>query len=96
VNFVANIDVECQENDDGWTCEVDVEDDSGQSHHSVDVPASDYDTLTDGSVDVERLVEESFHFLLEREPRSAIMAQFDIMTIERYFPEYSNTIPDRL
>jgi hypothetical protein len=93
---MADIDVDCRSSDEGWTCDVTVSDNS-RSTHTVKVPETDYESLiTSSDVSVESLVEASFEFLLEREPQSAIMGQFDIMTIERYFPEYSETISTRL
>ena len=44
----------------------------------------------------ERLLEVSFEFLLEREPKEAILTRFDLSVIERYFPEYARTIAGRL
>jgi hypothetical protein len=38
------------------------------------------------------LVERSFAFLLEREPNTSILSQFDLSVIQRYFPEYERTI----
>lgn len=93
---MANITVTCTESNEGWDCEVKVSD-SGSSSHTVEVPREDYQDLTgESETDVETLVEESFEFLLEREPQSAIMSSFDIRTIERYFPEYPDKISDRL
>jgi hypothetical protein len=36
----------------------------------------------------EELLEASFRFLLEREPKEAILTRFDLPVIERYFPDY--------
>jgi hypothetical protein len=36
----------------------------------------------------EDLLEASFTFLLEREPKEAILGRFELPVIERYFPEY--------
>lgn len=47
-------------------------------------------------VETKRLVEESFHFLLEREPVTSILPSFDIEVIERYFPGYRREIGARL
>ena len=47
-------------------------------------------------VDTKRLVEESFHFLLERESVTSILPSFDINVIEGYFPEYRREIGARL
>ena len=40
----------------------------------------------------ERLVEASFEFLLEREPKESILRHFELSVIEQYFPEYPDAI----
>lgn len=47
-------------------------------------------------IDPGKLVEESFRFLLEREPVTSIMGAFDLSVIERYFPEYPREIGARV
>jgi len=42
-----------------------------------------------GGGDVADLVRRSFEFLLAREPNTSILREFDLATIERYFPEYA-------
>jgi hypothetical protein len=49
-----------------------------------------------GFDDIERLVRETFAFLLEREPRTAILRAFDLTDVARYFPEYPAAIRLRL
>jgi len=46
--------------------------------------------------DDERLVRESFAFLLEREPPTSILRRFDLSVIASYFPEYPAEIRRRL
>jgi hypothetical protein len=46
--------------------------------------------------DTERLVRASFEFLLEREPASSILAEFELSEIGRYFPEYWDELQRRL
>ena len=60
--------------------------------------ASDEDLLrlAPPGVTVERLVEASFAFLLEREPRESILREFSLAVISRYFPEYEHEIRRRL
>jgi hypothetical protein len=41
-------------------------------------------------------VEESFAFLLEREPKESIMREFDLTVIARYFPDFEQEIGHRL
>jgi hypothetical protein len=38
------------------------------------------------------VVEASFAFLLEREPRESILRSFDLSEISRYFPEYEREL----
>jgi hypothetical protein len=61
--------------------------------HRVTVPAG---TAADLGVDPALLVEESFRFLLEREPKESILNSFDLAVIARYFPEYPDEIRRRL
>ncbi len=75
--------------------EVEVEDARGSSRHRVTVSASEREKYASGA-DPARLVEESFRFLLEREPKEAILSRFGLSTIERYFPEYPEKIRMRL
>ncbi|MBT3730016.1 hypothetical protein HON59_02960 [bacterium] len=70
----------------GWVFGVRVD---GVSH-KVDVKKGDYERLTGGKVTPEELVEKSFKFLLAREPKEAILKSFNIMEIQRYFPEYES------
>lgn len=72
-----------------------VRDGAMETHHRVTVPA---DPSAEGlpAVDPRRLVEESFAFLLDREPASSILADFDLTVIGRYFPEYPAEIARRL
>ena len=45
-----------------------------------------------GGGDVARLVTRSFEFLLAREDNASILREFDLSTIERYFPEYAREV----
>ena len=40
----------------------------------------------------EQLLDASFRFLLDREPNTAILDEFDLSLISRYFPEYERQI----
>jgi hypothetical protein len=69
--------------------------DGGTSHH-VTVPDDLIEELDLPEDDLERVVRESFEFLLEREPASSIMSEFSLDVIARYFPEYPQELPRRL
>jgi hypothetical protein len=64
--------------------------------HRVTVPEDLLDDLALPADDGERLVHESFAFLLEREPATSILTEFPLTAIERYFPEYRDEIGRRL
>ena len=94
------VDVACTSDagvEPGWVCSVSVRyRDSQLSSHRVRVHRSDLERLVPGAADPTRLVEASFVFLLEREPPSSILRSFDLLEIERYFPEYPSEIRKQL
>lgn len=69
---------------DGWLFAVS----AGEHSYQVGLSKAYYQKLTGGAVTPERLIEASFHFLLEREPAGSIMPEFDLPLIGKYFPEY--------
>ena len=60
--------------------------------HKVQLDRDDYQNLTDGKVSPEELIQCSFEFLLEREPKESILSSFNISVISRYFPGYEREI----
>jgi hypothetical protein len=72
--------------------EVQVREGERETTHRVTVP----DEPEFGDQDLERVVRESFDFLLEREPASSILSRFSLTDISTYFPEYSVELPRRL
>ena len=67
-----------------------------ETSHHVTVPQGLIEELGLPEDDLERVVRESFEFLLEREPASSIMPEFSLDVIARYFPEYPQELPRRL
>lgn len=63
--------------------------------HRVTVPLSLMETLGVGPLQEDGLVRASFEFLLEREPASSILAEFELDVIGRYFPEYLTAVRAR-
>jgi hypothetical protein len=80
----------------GWRFEVTVSDESASTRHEVTLDGADYERLTDGRAPPERLVRESFAFLLEREPKEAILGRFDLSVIGQYFADYEQELKSRL
>ena len=95
---MAKIEPECGKTDGGWRCTVTIRDDEGTSTHDVTVTDDDAARLAAATADgdVERLLYETFDFLLEREPKEQILAAFDLEVVSRYFPEYEHEIQSRL
>ena len=90
----AHVDVRCHRSGGGWLCRVTVGDDPAATTHEVEVTDEDLSRLGPDA-GVERLVEASFRFLLEREPRESILRRFALPVIARYFPEYEAEISRR-
>lgn len=82
--------VSAESNGEDWVCEVSVDHAGQRTRHVVTVKRADLERWAGGTErkDVEKLVTQSFDFLLEREPPNAILATFDLSVIQRYFPEY--------
>ncbi len=65
----------------------------GQSKTTHEVAVSPLELARyGGKSTTERLVEASFEFLLEREPKESILRSFNLSDIEHYFPEYPKQI----
>ncbi len=64
--------------------------------HWVTLDPEFYRCVTGGRVSHKQLIEMSFEFLLEREPNTSILGQFELPVIERYFPEYLDHIQGRI
>jgi len=64
--------------------------------HCITAGVGDVECLTGGKANAERLIEESFRFLLERESNTSILRSFQITDISHYFPEYEREIRGRL
>jgi len=63
-----------------------------RTEHTVTIDQEYYKWLTDRAITKEKLIEESFKFLLDREPKESILRRFNLKVINRYFPEYEETI----
>ncbi|TMD40566.1 MAG: hypothetical protein E6I88_09450 [Chloroflexi bacterium] len=81
------VDVQCTQDGDGYRCAVSVSEGSGTTRHSVRVARTDMERWARGR-SAEDLVQASFRFLLEREPKESILRDFDFSVIQRYFPDF--------
>ena len=69
-----------------------VEEGGSKTEHTVTLDQEYYERLTNRAITKEKLIEESFKFLLDREPKESILRRFNLKVINRYFPEYEKTI----
>jgi len=74
---------------------VEVREGQSTTVHDVTVAPADLAGFGQGQ-EAPRLLEESFRFLLEREPKEAILPRFELPVIARYFPDYPTEIRRRL
>ena len=75
--------------------EVTVSAGGGQSQHRVTLSAQKQEQLCPGK-SPEECLEAAFRFLLDREPKEAILGKFDVMVIAKYFPEFEGKIGEYL
>jgi len=88
----TTIEVNAVETNQGYAFDVIVREGKGETRHRVTLTEEDLQRFGGGKVGPAALVRESFRFLLEREPKEAILGSFEISVIARYFPEYPREI----
>jgi len=69
---------------------------ASQTVHRVHMSQEYYRELCGATVTHEYVLIQAFRFLLEREPNTSILREFDITDINRFFPEFEAVIKDRL
>lgn len=62
------------------------------TQHRVHMSQEYYRDLCGATVTHEWVLMQAFKFLLEREPNTAILAEFDLTVIREYFPEFEAEI----
>jgi hypothetical protein len=83
---------------DSFVCAVEVKEGDSKSMHLVHLNRNYFQDLVNGHENItpEQLVQKSFEFLLEREPKEAILKNFNLKQIEEHFPEYRAEITKHL
>lgn len=89
---MSELSVSCRRGVGSWSCDVTVGSDVRATHHEVTVEDATLRALGVGADAPDRLVEASFRFLLEREPRESILRAFELSVIGRYFPEWRDAM----
>ena len=90
---MANIVVqELNSDKDSIVYRVEVIEEDSKTTHNVELNRDDYQNFTDGKIAPEELVQCSFEYLLDREPKESILSSFNVSVISHYFPEYAREI----
>ncbi|MEE9238958.1 MAG: hypothetical protein V3U58_05280 [Thermodesulfobacteriota bacterium] len=90
---MANIVVqELNSDKDSIVYRVEVIEEDSKTTHKVELNRDDYQNFTDGKIAPEELVQCSFEYLLDREPKESILSSFNVSVISHYFPEYAREI----
>jgi len=71
---------------------IKVEEKGSSKEYVVTLGDSYYQDLTQGKITKEELIEKSFNFLMEREPKESILSKFDLKIIKSYFHEFEDEI----
>ena len=79
----------------GWHFSVTVTDENSQGEYTVTMD-KDFVTRIGASLEPEKVVEKSFEFLLEREPKENILQEFDITVISHYYPDFISELEKKL
>jgi hypothetical protein len=74
--------------------DVVVKEERSESRHQVTL--SPEDAARFSALAPARVVEAAMIFLLDREPKEAILSSFDIGVIRRYFPDFDRAFPGAL
>lgn len=72
--------------------DVDISTETARTQHIVSIKKEDYQRLTNMKISSKELVKRSMEFLLERENNDAILPEFNLMDISKYFPEFEELI----
>ena len=67
-----------------------------ETKHRVHMSQEYYRELCGATISHEFVLITAFRFLLEREPNTAILAEFDLSDISQYFAEFEDEIKLRL
>ncbi len=67
----------------------------GQTRHDVTMSQADHARLGAGHA-ATTVIDAAFRFLLDREPKEAILGAFDVSVISRYFADFERLLPSYL
>ena len=77
---------------ESWKYSVEVGTDSLTYEYKVELNKAYYKEVTNEKITPLLFIEHSFFFLLDQEPPSSILRDFNIKEIRSYFPEYEKAM----
>jgi len=83
------IEISYNESGNGWVAHVTTTA-PRKTSHVVRISRAELERY--GGGDVHELIRRSFEFLLDHEANTSILPEFDLGTIERYFPDYPSAM----
>lgn len=83
---------DAEKSPNGFTHTVTVKEGGTHTKHRVTIPPTYWEKFSKSYETSQELVRASFEFLLEREPKEAILSEFALPVIQEYFSEYEHTI----
>lgn len=77
----------------GWIFLVDLTEENQQDlEFRVELDEDYYNDLTNLSITPEELIKRSFQFLLKRETKHAILKDFNLRQVEKFFPDFESLV----
>ncbi len=67
-------------------------DNKQKTEHLVELDEDYYEKLTKKKISREELIKKAFQFLLRRESNQSILKEFNLKTINSYFPEFEEEV----
>jgi hypothetical protein len=86
----------CDRRGDGYRCSVQIGDDPAATHHQLVFSRAQMERLPPAGTEPEQLARAAFRFLLRQEPREAILRDFELQVIGRYFPAWEQAVAAEL
>lgn len=83
---------EINQSEKGWTFLVELGHGDNLIEYYVDLDRDYWTQLTSGRLEPARLIEATFKFLLEKEPKEMIMKKFNLNNVTKFFPQYEYEI----
>ncbi|KKU11538.1 MAG: hypothetical protein UX16_C0012G0012 [Parcubacteria group bacterium GW2011_GWB1_45_7] len=80
------------DDNDEYIYDVEVTEGGSATEHRVTLAFDYYETITNGEIDPDELVKKSFEFLLDKEPKEAILGEFNIEEILQHFPDFEDEV----